>query len=163
MSRRLEQLAPLFAVKVRAFLGRCAQAGYPLLVIRTDTDDAIQAALYAIGRARLTPAQETLLRNEGLYPEDQSRVRTHARTALETAHGLGLGIDVIPLKGGKPWWAAPREVWLAVYSLADECGLDAYGDPEGAYLPSDKGHFEERGWTVFRDLRLAAGATEGSR
>lgn len=163
MSRRLEQLDSFFLVKVLAFLGRCAQAGIPLLVLRIDTDDAIQAALYAIGRTRLTPAQETLLRNEGLYPNDQSAVRTHAQTALETSHGLGLGLDVIPVRGGQPWWGAPREVWLAIYRIADECGLDAYGDPEGAYLPSDKGHFEERGWELFRNLRRAAATTEGSR
>ncbi len=156
MSRAIEDLKPWFQPKVRAFLGRCQNEGQAVRLVRTLTTDDIQAALFAIGRSELTAAQAVLLRNEGLYPDDLTRVRTRAQTAQDTAHGVGLAFDLVPLLEGKPWDHAPSKIWQALYHIAEGCGLDAMGDGWGEFLASDKGHFQEPGWRIYRPIPQAA-------
>jgi hypothetical protein len=90
--------------------------------------------------------------------------------------------DVIPLDlQGRPLWGLPAETpiqleqrwidayektegaaWADLYTLAGRCGLDPYGDPAGAYLKTDKGHFEEGAWALMLPalgLHLPEGAT----
>ena len=156
MSRSIEDLLPWFQPKVRAFVGRCQNEGQAILIIRTLTTDAIQGALYAIGRRELTAAEAACLRAEGLYPNDLTHIRTNAPTAADTAHGQGLAFDAIPLTDGKPWWEAPRKIWHALYSIAEGCGLDAMGDAWGEFVASDQGHFQEPGWGIYRTPRPRA-------
>lgn len=151
MSRSLGELVPWFRVKVEGFIEEARIVGIPLIVTRTVTDDVTQQAIWTIGRAALTPEQEARLRAEGLMPADLTRVKTNARFAHETPHGLKLAFDCVPKDSfGRPWWNAPDAVWKRLYQAAEKCGLDALGDPWGEFLSFDKGHFQEPGWRVFR-------------
>lgn len=151
MSRLLSDLQPWFKVKASAFIWHATQKGYSLVLIRTLTTDAIQKALYAIGRRELTDAEKQLLKNEGLYPNDISKTRTNADSAKKTPHGLGLAFDCIPKKDGKIIWDPSKEVWQDLYSIAEVCGLDALGDSWGEFMPTDLGHFQEPGWKLYRE------------
>ena len=148
MSRNLDNLAHWFQPKAVAFQAACLLAGYPIKIIRTLTDEATQNALWTIGRGVLTIEQEKLLRDQGLFPSSQVKPRTNAEHANQTPHGLGLAFDCIPLKSGQPWWDFNQ--WGTLYKIAENCGLDALGDPWGEFVSYDKGHFQEPGWRVYK-------------
>ena len=157
MSRAISDLAPFFKPKAQVFLSRCEAAGYPLRITRTLTTELVQGALYAVGRRPLTIEEERALREEGLYPDSLMRVRTNAERADATPHGpiwegKALGFDVVPLINGQPWWAAPDNVWKAIYKIAEQCGLDALGDRWGQFMSQDKGHFQEPGWWLLKGV-----------
>lgn len=139
-SRRLEDLHPIVAAKVRAFLGLAEQAGIPLLVTQTYRSPEEQAALYAKGR----DAEGRIV--------DATKVVTNAPPGT-SAHEYGMAVDVVPLKpNGKPWWTAPAGIWNQLYKLAEQVGLDALGDRWGEYVSWDKGHFQEPGWKYLKSL-----------
>ena len=156
MSRKLDDLASFFQPKIAAFLTASQAAGYPLKLTRTLTDQATQAALYAVGRRPLTAPEADRLRTEGLFPASQATPVTNAADARSTPHGplwegKALAIDVVPLTpAGAAWWGAPNQVWQLLYTLAERYGLDALGDPWGQFVSWDKGHFQEPGWKVYQ-------------
>jgi peptidoglycan L-alanyl-D-glutamate endopeptidase CwlK len=128
------------------FLQRCAAANFWLLIVRVWSSPDAQRELYLKGRE--------YDRAEGVWKIiDESKVVTKAKPGL-SAHNVvtlsdkpaSVAIDVVPLVGALPDWKAPRETWLKLYAISDLVGLDAYGDPKGAYLPWDKGHFELPNW-----------------
>ena len=150
MSRNIEDLREWFQPKVRSFIYRAKKAGLPVKITRTYTSDLTQRALYAIGRRPLTAMESANLTAEGLYPDSFEKIRTKAKNASKTSHGMRLAFDCIPWKDGKPWWKAPKWVWDKLYKIAEDCGLDAMGDEWGEYLAWDKGHFSEPGWKLYR-------------
>lgn len=148
MSRSIDDLLYWFQPKVASFQSRCLVAGYPIKILRTLTDEPTQNAIWTIGRGVLTLEQELLLKNQGLFPSSQDKPRTNAEHANQTPHGLGLAFDCIPLKAGQPWWDFDQ--WIILYKIAEKCGLDALGDSWGEFMSSDKGHFQEPGWRVYK-------------
>jgi hypothetical protein len=150
MSRKIEDLVPWFQPKVIEFKKHCERIKLPILITRTLTDDFTQEAIWTVGRGVLSTEQTRRLKEEGLYPQDTSKVKTKARYARETPHGCGLAFDGIVLLDGKPWWSVPDHVWKAVYNVAERCGLDAMGDKWGEFLSWDPGHFSEPGWWIYR-------------
>ena len=151
MSRNIHDLREWFAVKVLAFQFKCVKDGHEIRIVRTLTTDLTQGALHAIGRRPLTIEESADLRKEGLYPDNLDKVRTNARTAMDTPHGLGLAFDCILLKDGIPWDNPPDEAWQNVYRIAEQCGLDPMGDKKfGEYMSFDKGHFSEMGWKLYK-------------
>jgi peptidoglycan L-alanyl-D-glutamate endopeptidase CwlK len=166
MSKALTDLAPWVRGKAEAFCRMADEQGVPVRITRTYTSEAIQQALWAIGRQTLTPEQGALLKQEGLYPSSVVETRTNAFSAKDTPHGTMLqdgtpaasAFDCIPLLNGEPWWDATATTWQILYKIAETCGLDALGDPWGAFMSKDRGHLQEPGW------RLAAGQpTTGGR
>jgi hypothetical protein len=153
MSRKIDDLQSWFRPKVREFTRTAKEGqGLVLLVTRTFVDEYTQKLLYAVGRRTLLPQEVRWLKNEGVYPASEKRTVTNAENARDTAHGLGLAFDCIPYipNTRKLWWDCPDEEWARLYKVAEACGLDALGDPWGEYLPWDKGHFQEPGWTVYK-------------
>lgn len=60
-----------------------------------------------------------------------------------SAHNFGLAADLAPMKDGKIWWAAPKEVWKAMADIAVAHGLTA-----GFYFNTffDAPHIESQSW-----------------
>lgn len=151
--RKLEQLHPLLRQPMVEFRTKANAAGHPLLIVWTYRDAAEQLRIWQSGRSYNREAGEWEVTNK-------AQVKTNAKPG-QSAHNVvlldgtpaALGVDVIPVDGkGRPLWDTPDAVWAKLYEIAGDCGLDPYGDQWGAFLKSDKGHFEEPGWK----LKLAA-------
>lgn len=115
-SRKLTDLHPLMQPLVKRFLENVRAVNIELLVTCTYRSNAEQAALYAIGRTkpgkivtRAKPGQSmhnTVLKNEP----------------------AALAIDVVPLRDGKPVWAANDPIWRTVGEIGVKVGLDWAGN-----------------------------------
>lgn len=162
---RFELLADLVRPKFVTWHRRCLEAGFPLLVVRTWSSPEEQLALWRQGRT-YDPAT-------GWQVVDKLKVVTQTLASahmVQTVDGrpAALATDVIPLDAaGVPLWPQPKETaeqlaarwlaafkkpeadcWRAIWDLGAKCGLDALGDPWGAYLRYDLGHLEEPGWRL---------------
>ncbi len=122
----------------------------PLLIVHGWRSMAQQVELYQQGRA--------INRESGDWEiVDAKAVVTRAKPGL-SAHNVvtrldgkpaAMGVDVIPVTPtGQPDWEVCDAFWDDLYELAWKCGLDPLGDPIGAYLAGDKGHFEEPAWRL---------------
>ena len=163
--KKIEQLHPLLRHPVLEFRTKAAAAGHPLLLVWTFRDAVEQLRIYQEGR--------TYNRETGEWDvTDKAKVKTNAKPGQSSHNVLyldgspaALGLDVIPVDAqGRPLWETPDNVWTVLYALAGDCGLDPYGDVWGAYLKSDKGHFEEPGWKLKLDAlgcRLPKVTSEG--
>jgi len=122
----IEELDPRMQPGVRRYLRRCGEIGIPLKVLETRRELSVQMAYYARGRA---PADlvRAYFQRCGLWAiSDEEAAAVNTKT-LYGKHIEGLAADIAPLSpGGNVWWAAPREVWLRMFDIAEsECGLDA--------------------------------------
>lgn len=144
VSRLLADLHPIVCAKAEAFLELCSVGQTPVLVYFTYRSIEEQDELYRQGR-RGVPGE---------------RIVTNAKGG-ESAHNFRAAFDCIPLVDGQPWWE-PRqgqkeqweETWAKIGKCAEKVGLDWYGDPWGAHLPWDVGHFEEPGWKYAKEFLL---------
>lgn len=145
---RLADLAPVLRRPAAEFIRRTqVKMGVVLLVVFTYRSVSKQWELYQQGR--------TFSRELGDWVvTEPDKVVTNAKPG-STAHNVitlagepaSLALDVIPLDvQGQAVWRTSDTVWSRIYEIAADCGLDPYGDQWGAYLKSDKGHFEEPGW-----------------
>ncbi len=166
---RLTLVADIVRPKFAEFHARAQRAGFPLLIVRTWSSVEDQLRLYAKGR-RVDLESDT-----GWTVSDKRQVVTQALPD-QTPHTVigvdgrpaALAMDIIPVDpAGLALWPQPNEstealaarwksafgksesdCWKALWDLAATCGLDALGDPWGAYLRYDLGHFEEPGWRL---------------
>lgn len=138
-SRSLDDLHPWVKAKAEAFLRKCVVMGHPVLIYETFRTPAEQAQKYI---------------------EHKSNAK-----AGESPHQYGLAFDCVPTdtETGKPLWDSPDMVWERLYSAAAACGLDPLGDLYGEYLPWDKGHMQEPGWRIVKDLMYTYGKADGTR
>jgi len=127
-NRSLDDLHPWVKAKAERFLEKCRGGGFPVLIYETWRSPEDQNARFGEGKS-------------------------DAR-AWESPHQYGLAFDCVPFAEGGlvAWWEAPDKVWSYLYSMAAACGLDPLGDIYGEYLPWDKGHFQEPGWRLVKDL-----------
>ena len=127
-NRRLEDLHPWVQAKAERFLQKCKAGGRPVLIYETYRSAEDQDKKFAEGKSDAK--------------------------AGESAHQYGLAFDCVPLgpASGDIWWDAPDKVWEFLYSMGAACGLDPLGDKYGEYLPWDKGHMQEPGWKIVKDL-----------
>lgn len=147
---RLDGLAPFLRRPALALLESAQRKlALTLLVVHGWRSLRAQWALYQLGR-RYDP--ET----GDWFIKDAAALRTKAKPGT-SAHNVitrdgqpaALALDVIPLDGqGRPDWETPDLVWDDLYELAWRVGLDPLGDPIGAQLVWDKGHFEEPAWKL---------------
>jgi peptidoglycan L-alanyl-D-glutamate endopeptidase CwlK len=98
------------------FLNNCKAAGIDLLVTCTWRSGAEQDALYAQGRT--TPGSIVTRAKAG-----QSR---HNHTL--SGRPASLALDVVPLRLGKPVWAASDAIWQDVGRIGKACGLEWAGE-----------------------------------
>ncbi len=110
MSRRLEDLVPEVADKVRFWVDACAARGVDVLVYCTLRTWQEQAALWAQGR--------TL----------PGAVVTNAQP-WHSWHQYGRAVDAVPLGAGKPLWRydAADPAWQVFAEEAERAGLEWAG------------------------------------
>jgi peptidoglycan L-alanyl-D-glutamate endopeptidase CwlK len=116
MSRSLNDLHPAIQPMAAEFLNKCKAAGIDLLITCTWRSGAEQDALYAQGRT--TPGSIVTRAKAG-----QSR---HNHTL--SGRPASLALDVVPLRLGKPVWAASDAIWQDVGRIGKACGLEWAGE-----------------------------------
>jgi peptidoglycan L-alanyl-D-glutamate endopeptidase CwlK len=116
MSRSLNDLHPAMQPLAAEFLNNCKAAGIDLLVTCTWRSGAEQDALYAQGRT--TPGSIVTRAKAG-----QSK---HNHTLA--GRPASLALDVVPLRLGKPVWAASDAIWKDVGRIGKACGLEWAGE-----------------------------------
>ena len=116
MSRSLNDLHPAIQPMAAEFLNNCKAAGIDLLVTCTWRSGAEQDALYAQGRT--TPGSIVTRAKAG-----QSK---HNHTLA--GRPASLALDVVPLRLGKPVWAASDAIWQDVGRIGKACGLEWAGE-----------------------------------
>ena len=75
----------------------------------------------------------------GLYDIGEVEARTVCTNTLRSNHMSGRAVDFVPVKNGKLWWNAPKEVWEIMGDVGESCGLKWGGRWKD--LP-DSPHFE---------------------
>lgn len=146
---RITSLAPFLHVPAREFIALAQSSGVMLFVVHTWRSVAQQQNIYQQGRAYDRETQEWNI-------TDPKAVLTKAKPGTSphnvvTPDGkpAALAMDVIPMDaGGHLIWDTDDMVWDKLYELAWKVGLDPLGDPIAAYVPWDKGHFEEPRWKL---------------
>lgn len=167
-AERLNWVHPLVAAKVRIWQQMVMdRLRMPLLIVSGWRAVMEQADRYQLGR-HFNPdtKQWEILDPTQIVTKAKPGLSAHNTVDVETGHGAAVGVDVIPIDtSGQPLWRLPNEspatlgqrwmatfhrpeqvIWDELYMLAHRVGLDPLGDRVGAYLPGDKGHFEEGGW-----------------
>ena len=59
----------------------------------------------------------------GLYDIGEVEARTICTQTLRSNHMSGRATDFVPVKNGKLWWDAPKEVWEVMGSIGESYGL----------------------------------------
>ena len=132
--RDLNALHPWVRAKAERFVYKCRAGGQPVLIYETYRSPEDQTKKYLEGASEAK--------------------------AGESPHQYGLAFDCVPYivvggavtVNGDVWWDAPENVWEFLYAMGASCGLDPLGDKYGEYLPWDKGHMQEPGWRIVKDL-----------
>lgn len=110
-SRKIEDLLPVVAEKVRAFIDACDAEGIDLLVTSTYRDHESQNELYAQGRTK------------------PGKIVTNAKGG-ESFHNFQCAVDVVPLRNGKPVWSTSGEdgkLWNLIGEIGESVGLEWAG------------------------------------
>ena len=125
MSMAVESLDPRMQPAVHKYLRRLGEVGIPAIVIEARRLLSTQMAYYSRGRAPVELVKAFFARC-GLWAITDAEAVMSSTKTLYSKHLDGLAVDIAPTKDGKPWWDAPRELWLRMFAIAeDECGLDA--------------------------------------
>lgn len=59
----------------------------------------------------------------GLYDIGDVEARTICTQTLRSNHMSGRAVDFVPVKDGKLWWNAPKEVWEVMGETGESFGL----------------------------------------
>ena len=149
---RLDGLAPLIRQPVARLMSLCEQRlSRKLMVVRGWSSAQDQLALYKKGRI-YDAASGLWLVTDSLSLVTNSLPGLSAHNVItKDGQAYAMAVDLIPLiegSGGDADWNVDDDFWDDLYELSWKCGLDPLGDPTGAYLKADKGHFEEPGWKL---------------
>lgn len=115
-SRALEFLHPDMIPRVHLFLRTAKEAGIDLLVTCTWRSNEEQARLYAQGRT--TPGRRVTNAKPG---------QSMHNFTLPNGAPASLAVDVVPLRAGKPVWAASDPVWQEAGKHGEAAGLEWAG------------------------------------
>lgn len=125
MIAAVDSLDPRMQPAVHKYLRRLAEEGIPAIVLEARRGLSTQMAYFSRGRAPVALVKAFFARC-GLWAITDAEAMTINTKTLYSKHIDGLAVDIAPTKDGKPWWDAPRELWLRMFTIAeDECGLDA--------------------------------------
>lgn len=114
-SRKLTDLHPLMQPLVVDFLARAEMVGIDLLVTCTYRSDEEQARLYAQGRTKAGKIVTNAKPGQSMH-----NFRSGGNPA-------SLAVDVVPMRAGKPVWAAGDPIWAEVGLLGEAAGLEWAG------------------------------------
>ena len=135
-SRNLEDLKKTMQRKANQFLGICALSDLDVLIYCTYRSPEEQARLYRQGRnirtikgkanqlRELNPSLADLLMAVG--PQHGPKV-TGAGPG-QSLHQYGWAFDGVPLRDGKPAWAADDPLWQIYGECAEQAGLEWAGN-----------------------------------
>jgi len=107
------------------------------MVSETLRELAVQMAYFSRSRMNVSYVQ-AMYKAAGLYAIGPAEAARAATWTLESKHLSGEAIDLVPTREGKPWWAAPEEVWERMGTIGEKHGL-AWG---GRWKNTDNPHFE---------------------
>lgn len=127
----LDGLDPSFRPRVEAFLRLAKARGHEVILTEGHRSTERQAALYAKGRAEPGP-------------------RVTNAPPGSSWHEFRLAVDFVPLKDGKPWWAAPLGIWEELGELLEKAGCE-WGGRFKTIL--DMPHGQYRGGLTLTDVR----------
>lgn len=119
----IDTLQPELARRVKIFLAKLEELDKKVFVLETLRTKEVQTAYYAQGREPLEKVN-ALRKTEGLYLLSEKENKRKVTNTLESRHMSGGAIDIVPMKDGKLWWAAPQEVWEELGAIAEPCGVD---------------------------------------
>lgn len=171
----------LFLPKFEQFHDACLKVGIRLLVVSGWRSMDEQFAIYKTGRELRDNVWVVV---GPTLTNARPGASGHNVIVEKTREPAACCCDYIPLDNeNKPLWRFPNEpadvynfrwvsayqageldTWKAIYKIAARAGLDAYGDPWGAYKPDDMGHFEEPNYKavmkahglVFPDINMSS-------
>lgn len=133
---RLAQLHPIVAIRGRAMLELCTQAGVAVLVTQGVRTWEEQDALYARGRT--------------VPPIGPRHIVTKAKGG-QSYHNFGLAFDIVVLDAvGKADWDATHPAWTRAAELGKSVGLEWGGDWKGF---KDRPHFQYVGGISLAECR----------
>jgi hypothetical protein len=147
---RLTGLHPMLRDVVRQMITQCDERlRRTLMAVRGFSSVQDQAATHQKGRT-FDREQETWIVTDAKQVVTNSVPGSSAHNVITlTGQPASMAVDVIPLfNDGTPDWSPGQKFWEDLYRIAWKLGLDPLGDPLGAYLPYDKGHFEEPAWRL---------------
>lgn len=151
---KLSLSAPIHRARMNELLLRCTEAGIRILITFTYRSVEEQFKLYMTGR-QYDPSTNTIITvNPSIVVTNALPGRTsHNVVTKDIQFPASMASDIIPVDDkGSPIWDTPNIVWLKIYDICNKkAGLDAYGDPWGRLMGSDKGHVEEPMWPVIMD------------
>ncbi len=108
-------------------------------VVTSETlrDVSTQMAYYSRGRMIVSDVR-AMYKAAGLWSITDKEATQSNTWTLESKHLLGEAVDLVPLKDGKTWWSAPKEVWTRMGEIGEAHGL-TWG---GRWKNTDCPHFE---------------------
>ena len=81
-----------------------------------------QMAYFVRGRMDVKYVQQ-FYAAAGLYDIGEVEARTVCTQTLRSNHMSGRAVDFVPVKAGKLWWNAPKEVWEIMGEIGESFGL----------------------------------------
>ena len=81
-----------------------------------------QMAYFACGRMAYQYVRQ-LYAAAGLYDIGEAEAKTIKTNTLRSNHLDGRAADFVPVKNGRPWWDAPKDVWEIMGEIGESCGL----------------------------------------
>jgi hypothetical protein len=151
---RIDSCAALIRQPVRELIRLCdAKLHRTLMVVYGWRSVQEQALLYQKGREMNRETGEWEIINAALVVTKAKPGTTAHNVISRQGTPASMAVDLVPLKNdGTADWEPGEQFWDDLYRLSWMCGLDPLGDPVGAFLKYDKGHFEEPGWRLKIDL-----------
>ena len=115
MSRSIDDLHVAVQGMATRFLMMTKVAGIDVLITCTWRSEAEQAALYAQGRT--TPGKIVT----------RARPGQSMHNCVVAGRPASLAFDVVPMRNGKPVWAASDPLWQQLGDIGEKCGLEWAG------------------------------------
>lgn len=93
-----------------------------IAINETRRDLSVQMAYFACGRMDVKYVKQ-LYAAAGLYDIGEAEAKTIKTNTLRSNHIDGHAADFVPVKNGRLWWNAPKEVWEVMGEIGESCGL----------------------------------------
>lgn len=141
---KVDLLDKNICIKCMEFLDKCKLANFSVMLNETRRDIITQLLYYHQGRLdTINPdivSEFNRLRKRFGFWELSKREALSSKITwtFESKHIDGNAFDAVPMKEGKPWWTAPKEVWEQMGKIGESCGL-VWG---GRWERKDYPHFE---------------------
>ena len=150
---RIDGCAPIIRQPVLKLIELCdVKLGRKLMIVYGWRSVQEQALLYQKGRIMNRETGEWEVFDKALTVTNAKPGTTAHNVVTIRGERASCAVDLIPLHpDGTADWTPGMNWWDKLYELSWKCGLDPLGDPIGAMLKGDMGHFEEPAWALKLD------------